>query len=156
MRKYLIIIFISLTFGIFADEEFMIGLNEINDKVYNVDLSSDQIYNKSILWIAENFKSAKNVIEYKDQDSKTIVGNGSAYTKWGYIFFSFSIQAKDGRYKIIYSDCGAGYSGHERYFSKQFTVKGERNTTFNLLNDLSQSLYDYLNKFSKKNEDDNW
>ena len=38
--------------------------------------SKEQIFNGTKIWIAENFKSAKAVLEYENKDTGTIIGNG--------------------------------------------------------------------------------
>ena len=48
------------------------------DRVFEIKGSSkDTIYESTKMWIAENFKSAKAVIEYEDKKGGTIIGNGS-------------------------------------------------------------------------------
>lgn len=38
--------------------------------------SKEQIFNSTKIWIAENFKSAKSVIEYENKEDGTVIGNG--------------------------------------------------------------------------------
>lgn len=38
--------------------------------------SKEQIFNGTKIWIAENFKSAKAVLEYENKDEGTLIGNG--------------------------------------------------------------------------------
>jgi len=39
--------------------------------------SKDKIYNATKIWIAENFGSAKAVIEHDDKEGGTLIGNGN-------------------------------------------------------------------------------
>ncbi|MDC7708381.1 DUF4468 domain-containing protein [Vogesella indigofera] len=39
-------------------------------------LKKEKIFNGTKIWIAENFKSAKQVIEYENKEDGTIIGNG--------------------------------------------------------------------------------
>ena len=39
-------------------------------------LTKDVIFSRTMKWIANNFKSAKQVIEYQDKEAGSIVGNG--------------------------------------------------------------------------------
>jgi len=38
--------------------------------------SKEQIFSSTKIWIAENFRSSKSVLEYENKDSGTIIGNG--------------------------------------------------------------------------------
>ena len=45
--------------------------------VHATGVPKDKIYNSTKMWVAENFRSAKAVLEYEDKESGTIIGNGT-------------------------------------------------------------------------------
>jgi len=48
------------------------------DYVTNIDgFNKDALYDGVELWIAENFKSAKHVIDFENKEQGIIIGNGS-------------------------------------------------------------------------------
>jgi hypothetical protein len=73
----------------------------------------DVIYSKVRIWVADNFKSAKEVIQLEDKKTHVIVGNGTirydglgfGYQCFeGWISFSFKVQVKEGRFKFEMTD----------------------------------------------------
>lgn len=73
------------------------------------------IYTAGRQWIAENFKSAKAVIEYESQADGTIIGNGninypcaSAWECLGKpdwtVPFTMRLEAKDERFRLTFSN----------------------------------------------------
>jgi Domain of unknown function (DUF4468) with TBP-like fold len=72
-------------------------------------LTKDVIFTRTLKWIANNFKSAKHVIEYQDKDAGVIVGNGVTDIKAeGALLgvnleFTINIDIKDykARYRFI-------------------------------------------------------
>jgi len=79
--------------------------------------TKDQIFTGSKVWIAENFKSAKAVIEYENKEEGVIIGNGStsypctgieclqagAATDWK-LNFTMRIDAKDNKFRTTFSN----------------------------------------------------
>ena len=82
-------------------------------------VNAEQLYEGSRQWIAENFKSAKSVIEYESRDTLTIIGNGRsadnvACLSFGVenleldstcmhpvsMEFTLKVEAKDGRMRL--------------------------------------------------------
>lgn len=76
--------------------------------------SKDKIYSSAKMWIAENFKSAKSVIEYDNPSDGVIIGNGRIpYPCEGMecmgkglwmVDFTMKIEAKDNRFKTSFSN----------------------------------------------------
>lgn len=73
-------------------------------------LSKDILFDRTLKWIANNFRSAKQVIEYQDKESGAIIGNGVVnITADGSIIgpfpvgFTMNIDLKDGkaRYRFL-------------------------------------------------------
>lgn len=83
--------------------------------VVQVDTSSAKILqSRAKLFIAENFKSAKSVIQLDDQEAGVIVAKGNfvptikapllGHIGYGYVSFSLKLQFKDGKYKYTITD----------------------------------------------------
>jgi hypothetical protein len=76
--------------------------------------TKDQIYTATKIWIAENFKSAKSVIELDSKDDGIIIGNGIIkYPCDGFecvakgdhrVLFTIRIDMKDERFRIVFSN----------------------------------------------------
>lgn len=73
-------------------------------------LTKDLIFNRTLKWIANNFRSAKQVIEYQDKEAGSIVGNGitpikaeGALLKGVDMAFTMNIDIKENRvrYRFI-------------------------------------------------------
>src|ERR1041385_7159527 len=52
-------------------------------------LAKDALFTQTVLWIAENFRSAREVIQLQDRDIGTIVGNGAFDMSIGGSLLSF-------------------------------------------------------------------
>lgn len=91
-------------------------------QVFDVEgASKEAIFQASKMWIAENFKSAKSVIEYEDADSGTIIGNSSiTYPCTGgwtcrvraeswRVTFTMKLEAKDGRFRLSFTNVLMSY-----------------------------------------------
>jgi hypothetical protein len=89
-------------------------------KVYEApNLSKDWIFDKTKIWIAENFRSAKAVVEYEDKSSGVIIGNGqtpfsclasgfdpicsSREGRWT-TNFTMRVDMKDNKFKVTFSN----------------------------------------------------
>lgn len=109
----------------------------------------DVLFDKSLKWLAETFKSSKAVIEYQNKDSGEIIGNGSlrvAYTAFGSMntYFTLLIETKDGKLRMTFKNMryDQGYS---------MNSKGQLDTFSNEAYNLVYSLKNYI---TKKN--DSW
>lgn len=76
--------------------------------------SKDQIYSYTKIWIAENFKSAKSVIELESKEDGIIIGNGiipypcsgldcMAKGNWK-VPFTMRVDMKDQKFKVSFSN----------------------------------------------------
>jgi hypothetical protein len=76
--------------------------------------SKDRIYSSTKIWIAENFKSAKSVIELDSKEDGIIIGNGviqypcsdmgcSLKSDWK-VPFTMRVDIKDQKFKISFSN----------------------------------------------------
>lgn len=76
--------------------------------------NKDNIYDSTRIWIAENFKSAKAVIEYENKEMGTIIGNGSikypcsgiehiAKSEWKFLF-TMRVDIKNEKIRLTFSN----------------------------------------------------
>jgi hypothetical protein len=80
-------------------------------KIYNVELSADQIYDTSLEWLTTKFSSRDEYIDYRDKNKKKIMGRGigkySEYfnflvdRQFGYLII---IEAKDGKFRVTFDN----------------------------------------------------
>lgn len=76
--------------------------------------AKDKIFSSSKMWIAENFKSAKSVIEYENKDEGVLIGNGVInYPCEGFecvgkgawtVPFTMKIEVKDQKIRTSFSN----------------------------------------------------
>ncbi len=97
-----------------------IAMQPIETKIERVveiqGYEKDYIYDSVRMWIAENFKSAKRVIEYEDKATDIIIGNGStAYPQRKNpllrsrpmdITFTMRIDVKNNKFRITFMNLG--------------------------------------------------
>jgi hypothetical protein len=92
--------------------------------------SKEQIFNGTKIWIAENFKSAKAVLEYENKDSGTIIGNGIipypcsglecvAKGDWK-VPFTMRVDIKDQKFRLTFSNLHLSWPpSYDRTFGAQ-------------------------------------
>lgn len=106
-------------------------LAEINKPVEQVfeapGYDKAQIYGSTKVWIAENFRSAKAVMEYENKEEGTLIGNGVIpYPCKGFldclgkpewkVRFTMRVDTKDEKFRVTFSNInliwpGAVYNG---------------------------------------------
>lgn len=77
--------------------------------VKEIKMSKADIYKKSLLWIAETFRSASKVIEHKDPADGVIIGNGAVEYELAWMVqdtarFKMQIEIKENKYRIIFKN----------------------------------------------------
>lgn len=87
---------------------------EFSEVITLDSLGKEAIFNGMKIWIAENFKSAKAVIEYENKDQSTLIGNGmisypcdgmSCIGKTGWnIGFTMRADIKENRFKLTFNN----------------------------------------------------
>lgn len=86
-------------------------------QVHEVDLSQEEIFNKSQEWLAMTFVDSKEVIEVANADTGKIIGKGRAEIAPAGVGvpvrMTIAVEAKPGRYRTTYSDY-TGYYGQYR------------------------------------------
>lgn len=85
------------------------------ERVYDLPgLTQQQIYDRTLIWAAEHFRSAKHVLEYQDPATATVIGNGRtpypcsggdcfARGDWE-VPFTFRAEAKDGKMRVTFTN----------------------------------------------------
>lgn len=99
MKKLFIIILVtvSLMFGCAGMQPAT--ETKIERVVQMQGYEKDYIYDSVRMWIAENFKSAKKVIEYEDKDTDTIIGNGNIR----YLCQGIDCMAVDAKWRVFFT-----------------------------------------------------
>lgn len=113
MKAKVVILFFVLSMSGFANAAKE-PLADI-ESVHVVDgIEKQKIYTASKMWIADQFKSAQDVIQFDDKESGTIIAKGIAEfpctgmwclaMKDYWLRFTIRIDTKDGKFKTLYSD----------------------------------------------------
>ena len=130
----------------------------VHQKVYELDLSKKEIYQKSLEWLAKTFISSKEVIELKDEDSGKIIGKG--ITEFTNVIvkipcrYTITIEAKENRYRITF-DTFIGLWGEYHNNPKPINNEMERKYLTEVKNNLdllAEDLFTYL----KSDENNDW
>jgi len=105
--------------------------------------SKEQIFNGTKIWIAENFKSAKAVLEYENKDAGTIIGNGIisypcsgldciAKADWK-VPFTMRVDIKDQKFRLTFSNLHLSWPpSYNRTFGAQAGHDGPISTQSDL------------------------
>ena len=82
-----------------------------HEYIYDVtEMNKDLIYDKIMKYIANNFKSAKSVIDYQDKQAGSIVAKGIlpevdyGGLVNGKLGFTLNVTVKDNKFKLFYSN----------------------------------------------------
>jgi len=129
-------------------------------KVHDIDLAKNEIYDKSLEWMAQTLSGSREVIELQDKDKGLIIGKGITRFRGKVGIgstdvlcrFTLTVEAKDNKYRTTYNNFvglwGESYSRPEPLEQKKYVdaVKAK-------LAIIDDDLYSYLKK-SKSNV--NW
>lgn len=82
------------------------------EKVREINLTKDEIYDSALEWIAQTFVDSKAVIELKDKDNGKIIGKGmTSFTSSNRLAssnipcrFTLIVEAKDNKYRTTYNN----------------------------------------------------
>ncbi|WP_372772104.1 DUF4468 domain-containing protein [Mangrovibacterium sp.] len=97
--KYLLLLFLMLPVG--DNTQHLTEVVTVEGK------TSEELYENAKEWFSLNFKSADDIIELDDPVDKKLIGKGSKQVEYmvGYIpsfmtiYYTMTVQCKDGRYK---------------------------------------------------------
>lgn len=117
MRKHFLSAFIVLLISLVG----CAGMEQASESELTIQgvvkvsgFTKDQIYNQVKIYIAENFKSAKAVIEHDDKESGTLIGNGIINYPCGgldcvgkgdwKVHFTMRVDTKDEKFRATFSN----------------------------------------------------
>jgi len=128
-------------------------------KVHDVDLTKNEIYDTSLEWMARTFFDNREVIEIKDKDNGKIIGKGITTFKGKIGWFSADIpcrftlviEARDKKYRTTYSNF-IGLYGENQTRPVPLENKAYVEAVKAKLAVIDDGLYGYLKK-SKPNTD---
>jgi hypothetical protein len=118
-------------------------------------VKKEQIFNKTMQWIAENFKSAKTVIQYKDAKEGKIICQMITTANTTFLTYDFqttmTIDIKDDKSRFTYLANEVTVSDTKRaiYGDKEIELAKKSYES------VKSGYKDYILKQSKKS-DDNW
>ena len=114
MNRWLAALFVATFSGCAGMQQARESDLTITRVVQAPDYTKAQIYAATKIWIAQNFNSAKAVIELDDKDRGQVIGNGilpypcssmDCLTKGGWkVRVTMRVDMKDGRFKITFSN----------------------------------------------------
>jgi hypothetical protein len=128
-------------------------------KVHEIDLTKNEIYDISLEWMARTFFDNKEVIELKDKDNGKIIGKGITIFKGKIGWFSSNIpcrftmviEVKDNKYRATYNNF-VGLYGENQSRPEPLEQKEYIEAVKAKLDVIDDGLYSYL-KNSKSNTD---
>jgi hypothetical protein len=120
--KRLIIIVILYTIPIYLNGQTRLPLPIVDNKIIFTEvvivdsIQKDQLYSRTKLWFADNFKSTKDVIQLDDKENGIVLGKGNILKRESGIQpviktwkFSVKVQIKDNKYKVDIYDIDYTY-----------------------------------------------
>lgn len=107
-KLYLLLTVIILSSCASTSKTDPILLNKPFTYVYEFKLSKNQIYDKSLVWFAEQFVSSNDVIQLKDKPNGKIIGRGAGeftYTMFPRKYlYSVKIDIKDNKARLVFDN----------------------------------------------------
>ncbi len=80
--------------------------------------SAGELYSRAKAWVANNYRSAQDVVQLDDKDAHRLIVKGLTTTSWlleiGYVRHTLTIETKDGKYRyslggfVLSTDGGIG------------------------------------------------
>ena len=124
--------------------------------VKRASMDKSAIFDGAVLWMAENFKSSKEVIDMKDKDIGVIVGNGVVDVKIGWMVknpFSFKLKldVKDKKYRMTFKDVQMVLDGYEKPIENT-----NRKSTEPKVKEKFEVMAESLNSYLSIKKNDNW
>jgi hypothetical protein len=120
-------------------------------KVHDINLTKNEIYDKSLEWMAQTLSDSREVIELKDKDNGLLIGKGITGFK-GKIGigstnvlcrFTLIIEAKDNKYRTTYNNLvglwGENYNRPEPLEQKEYVDAVKAKLAL-----IDDNLYSYL------------
>jgi hypothetical protein len=128
-------------------------------KVHEIDLTKNEIYDVSLEWMARTFFDNKEVIEIKDRENGKIISKGIVMFKGKIGWFSadipcrftMTLEAKDSKYRTTYNNFVALH-GESQSRPVPLEEKAHVDAVKAKLAVVDEDLFGYLKK-SKSNPD---
>ncbi|RFM31602.1 DUF4468 domain-containing protein [Chitinophaga silvisoli] len=135
------------------------GLYESSQVLAADSIKGDLLYSRALQWVALNYKSANDVIQYKDAEVRKIIIKGNfpifMFLKDGWIRHTLTLEFKDGRYRYIFSNFVYYSSGTgDMPFENKLMSKNKLLAVTN--EKISNSINSIDAYLKKKNQEDNW
>ena len=126
-------------------------------KVHEIDLTKNEIYDISLEWMARTFFDNKEVIEIKDKENGKIIGKGITTFKGKIGWFSANmpcrftliVEAKDNKYRTTYNNL-VGLYGENQTRPEPLEQKEYVDAVMAKLAVIDDGLYSYLKKSKLK------
>lgn len=101
-RRAAIVALVVLSAPALAQDAFVV------DVIRDFEMPRDRLFDTALLWLAESARSSKSVIDLKDKELGTIIGNGTSTLgiAWGVnvpMSFKLKIEVKDNKYRLTFS-----------------------------------------------------
>jgi hypothetical protein len=124
-------------------------------KVHEINMTKNEIFDKTLEWMAQSFTDSKAVIELKDKENGKIIGKGvTTFTNVVAVIpcrFTMIVDIKDNKYRTTYNNF-VGMWGQYQNQPRELKEQAFIDETITKLKALDTSLYIYL-KNSKKTSD---
>ena len=128
-------------------------------KVHDIDLTKNEIYDASLEWMAQTFFDSREVIELKDKENGKIIGKGmtSFRGKTGWFSantpcrFTLIVEAKDNKYRTTYTNF-IGLWGENQSRLEPVSEKAYVDAVKAKLAVMDDDLYGYLKKSRSKTD----
>jgi hypothetical protein len=128
-------------------------------KVHEIDLTKNEIYDISLEWMARTFFDTKEVIEIRDKENGKIIGKGIIAFKGKIGWFSaqipcrftLTVEAKDNKYRTTYNNL-VGLYGESQTRPEPLEQKEYVDAVKAKLAVIDEDLFGYLKKY-KSNTD---
>jgi len=101
-RRAAIVALVVLSAPALAQDAFVVEV------IRDFEMPRDRLFDTALLWLAESARSSKSVIDLKDKELGTIIGNGTSTLgiAWGVnvpMSFKLKIEVKDNKYRLTFS-----------------------------------------------------
>lgn len=128
-------------------------------RVHDMDLTRNEIYDLSLEWMAKTFFDTREVIELKDKENGKVIGKGltSFRGKVGWFSadvpcrFTLIVEAKDNRYRTTYTNF-VGLWGESQTRAEPLVQKKYVDAVKAKITLLDDDLYGYLMKSKSKTD----
>lgn len=101
-RRAAIVALVVLSEPALAQDAFVVEV------IRDFEMPRDRLFDTALLWLAESARSSKSVIDLKDKELGTIIGNitSTLGIAWGVnvpMSFKLKIEVKDNKYRLTFS-----------------------------------------------------